>query len=175
MTPSYRIRQATQLDADIIAGHRVCMFRDMGEVPTDELATDLFKTSSSALSQVLGDGTYVGWLAIDSGDRVIGGVGAHVKSQLPRVSHHGARLVTAPAPLVVNMYMEPAWRGQGIARALMTTLMKWATAQGFDRVLLHASDAGRPLYQSLGFVPTNEMRWSPRPGDKPGIETFGEN
>jgi hypothetical protein len=28
-------------------------------------------------------------------------------------------------------------------------------------VALHASDAGRPLYQSLGFVPTNEMRWSP--------------
>ena len=22
-------------------------------------------------------------------------------------------------------------------------------------------DAGRPLYVSLGFVPTNEMRWSP--------------
>ena len=26
---------------------------------------------------------------------------------------------------------------------------------------LIASDAGRPLYASLGFEPTNEMRWSP--------------
>ena len=43
----------------------------------------------------------------------------------------------------------------------MNTLLKWAIAQGYDRVHLHASDAGRPLYQSLGFVPTNEMRCSP--------------
>jgi GNAT superfamily N-acetyltransferase len=51
-------------------------------------------------------------------------------------------------------------RGMGISRALMKVLMQWATAHGFDRVLLHASDAGRALYPSLGFVPTNEMRWS---------------
>jgi hypothetical protein len=27
-----------------------------------------------------------------------------------------------------------------------------------SRIVLHASDDGRRLYQSLGFVPTNEMR-----------------
>jgi hypothetical protein len=42
----------------------------------------------------------------------------------------------------------------------MQAMMEWARAQGFDRLLLHASDAGRPLYRSLGFLPTNEMRWS---------------
>jgi hypothetical protein len=70
---------------------------------------------------------------------------------------------TAPVPLVVNMYSETDFRGMGIACALplMNTLLKWATAQSYDRVALHASDAGRPLYQSLAFVPTNEMRWSP--------------
>jgi hypothetical protein len=40
-------------------------------------------------------------------------------------------------------------------------MMNWATEQGADRVTLHASDAGRPLYLSLGFEPTNEMRWFP--------------
>ena len=44
----------------------------------------------------------------------------------------------------------------------MQTILDWALAQGFDRVSLHASDAGRALYQSLGFEPTNEMRWSRR-------------
>jgi len=60
---------------------------------------------------------------------------------------------------VVNVYTEPEWRGRGIARALMKVLMEWAAGQGADRLVLHASDAGRPLYQSLGFEPTNEMRW----------------
>jgi GNAT superfamily N-acetyltransferase len=165
MTPSYRIRQATPLDADIIARHRVSMFRDMGELPSDALAADLFEHSSPALLTLLRDGTYAGWLALDDKEHIIGGAGAHIKAQLPRVSQDGTRLVIAPVPLVVNVYTEPAWRGRGVARALMSTLMGWAAAQRFDRVLLHASDAGRPLYQSLGFVPSNEMRWTPPAGN----------
>jgi hypothetical protein len=43
----------------------------------------------------------------------------------------------------------------------MKELMDWASARGCDRVVLHASDAGRDLYESLGFVRTNEMRWTP--------------
>ncbi len=42
----------------------------------------------------------------------------------------------------------------------MQAVMAWAKSQGCDRMVLHASDLGRPLYQSLGFSPTNEMRWS---------------
>jgi len=43
---------------------------------------------------------------------------------------------------------------------LMHRLLGWAQAEGYDRVSLHASDAGRALYASLGFRPTNEMRWT---------------
>jgi hypothetical protein len=40
----------------------------------------------------------------------------------------------------------------------MHTMIEWCRKQGLVHVTLHASDKGRPLYQSLGFVPTNEMR-----------------
>jgi GNAT superfamily N-acetyltransferase len=174
MTTTYRIRDASVSDAGIIAHHRVEMFRDMGDVPTDALAAELLLTSVTALTALLGDGSYVGWLAIDASDRVIAGAGADVKPQLPRISHDGTRVVTAPLPLVVNVYTEPAWRGKGIARALMQKVMGWARAQGSDRVVLHASAAGRPLYQSLGFMPTNEMRWSPNTtGDPPMALSLG--
>jgi GNAT superfamily N-acetyltransferase len=157
----HSIRQATVNDAAIIARHRVEMFRDMGQVPTDALATALLEASTAALGVLLREGSYVGWLAIADPDRVIAGAGAHVHLQLPRISHDGIAVTTAPAPLVVNVYTEPDFRGMGIARALMNVLLEWATTQGCDRVVLHASDAGRPLYESLGFAPTNEMRWSP--------------
>jgi GNAT superfamily N-acetyltransferase len=158
------IRQATVGDAAVIAGHRVGMFRDMGQVPTDALATALLETSTAALGALLRERSYIGWLAIAENDRVVAGAGAHIQSQLPRISHDGVTITTAPVPLVVNVYTEADVRGTGIARALMNTLLTWATAQGCDRVALHASDAGRSLYRSLGFVPTNEMRWSPTKG-----------
>lgn len=159
MTLGPVIRRATSDDAAIIAQHRVAMFSDMGEVP-HQWASTLLELSTSALAAELGKETYVGWLALEGNHRVIAGAGVHLKAQLPRISDDGTRVVTALLPLVVNVYTEPAWRHQGIARTLMATLMQWATTQNFDRVLLHASDAGRPLYVSLGFVSTNEMRWS---------------
>jgi len=155
----YTIRSATPADAAVISGHRLAMFRDMGEVPTEALAAQLLAQSTVALTAWLRDQSYIGWLAGDDAGAVIAGAGVHIKPQLPRISHDGAEVVTVPLPLVVNVYTEPEWRGRGIARALMGVLMKWAAGQGTDRLVLHASDAGRPLYQSLGFEPTNEMRW----------------
>jgi len=155
----YTIRRCTSDDAATIARHRVEMFRDMGDVPTAELASELLERSTRALTALLADGSYVGWFAVDGNASVIAGAGVHIKPQLPRISHDHVRIETCAVPLAVNVYTEPHWRGQGIARALMRVLMEWATAQGTDRVLLHASDAGRPLYESLGFHGTNEMRW----------------
>jgi len=37
-------------------------------------------------------------------------------------------------------------------------MIAWCRAQGFAGVTLHASDQGRPLYESLSFEPTTEMR-----------------
>jgi GNAT superfamily N-acetyltransferase len=159
--PKYTIRQATISDAATIAGHRVAMFSNMGQVPTAALADKLLVASTSAISELLRNGSYAGWLAIDGNNRVIAGAGAHVQPQLPRISHDGRHVAAGPIPLVVNVYTDPNWRRQGIARALMKELMDWAFAQRCDRVVLHASDAGRLLYVSLGFVPTNEMRWTP--------------
>lgn len=158
----YTIRPARVSDAAVIARHRVAMFRDMGQVPTDELGSGLLKASTSALATFLREGSYVGYLAVGPDQDVVGGAGVHVRSQLPRISSDGTYVATRPVPLLVNVYTEPEWRRRGIARELVVTLMRWAEEQGADQMVLHASDAGRSLYASLGFAPTNEMRWSPR-------------
>jgi GNAT superfamily N-acetyltransferase len=155
----YTIRLAAASDAAVIAHHRVSMFRDMGEVPSQTLAAELLKASQAELAALLQEGSYVGWLAVGARDEVLAGAGVHIKPTLPRITHEGL-VATGPLPLAVNVYTEPGSRRLGIARALMQAMMEWARAQGFDRLLLHASDAGRPLYRSLGFLPTNEMRWS---------------
>ena len=48
--PGIVIYRAVNSDAAIIAGHRVEMFRDMGQVPTEELASRLLHASTSALA-----------------------------------------------------------------------------------------------------------------------------
>ena len=156
----YVLRRAGVDDAAVIARHRVAMFRDMGQVPTDAMAKELLELSTPALAATLRDGSYVGWLAADATGDIVAGAGVHIKPQLPRPSSAG--VAVTPVPLVVNVYTEPARRRRGLARALMTTLMQWAKDEGCDRVVLHASPDGRTLYVALGFVATNEMRWTPR-------------
>lgn len=158
----YTIRSARVSDAAVVARHRVAMFRDMGQVPTVELGAELLKASTSALAALLREGSYVGYLAVGLDQEVIGGAGVHVRPQLPRISRDGTYVASRPVPLLVNVYTEPQWRQRGVARALVVTLMRWAEEEGADQMVLHASDAGRPLYASLGFAATNEMRWSPR-------------
>lgn len=153
------IRCADQGDAAVIARHRVEMFRDMGRIPNEVLAQELLEESQIAIAAALGDGSYLGWLAINGDGPVVAGAGVHLKPHLPRIAPDGSRVALSLVPLVVNVYTEPAWRKRGIARVIMSTLMQWARETGYDQVVLHASDAGRPLYTSLGFTPTNEMRW----------------
>lgn len=155
------LRLATPEDAEVIAHHRVAMFREMGDLRQEELAAPLLAASVPVLQRLMQEGAYVAYLAVEAG-QVIAGAGVHVRPQLPRIASDGRGITSTWAPLLVNVYTEPAWRRQGVARALVRALMDWAAAQGFDQLALHASDAGRPLYVSLGFAASNEMRWSPK-------------
>jgi GNAT superfamily N-acetyltransferase len=58
------------------------------------------------------------------------------------------------------VYVEPPSRRLGRARRLVETALDWARAERLASVVLHASRAGRPLYEQLGFVGTNEMRFA---------------
>ena len=39
----------------------------------------------------------------------------------------------------------------------MKIMTAWSRQQGFRNLYLHSSKQGRPIYESLGFTPTNEM------------------
>ena len=153
---SYRVRTATVDDVGVIAQHRAAMFRAMGLVPDAEYAT-LAAGSARVLANALAAGTYRGWLTELDRD-VVAGAGVILRPLLPRPGQpDGATEVE-----VLNVYTEPQHRRCGLARGLMHAVLAWCAAQRFAKVTLHASDAGRPLYESLGFSATNEMEWKAR-------------
>jgi len=152
MDPNYRIRHAVIEDAPIIARHRAAMFRDMGDVSGDDVAR-LESASLVYLRQMMAERRYLGWFVEHKGEVVVGG-GLVVSQLLPRP---GALDGGAQA-LIVNVYCEPEHRRRGLARALMKAMLDWCKRERIANVVLHASREGRPLYESLGFVRTNEMR-----------------
>jgi GNAT superfamily N-acetyltransferase len=61
--------------------------------------------------------------------------------------------------IVLNVFTEPEWRKRGAGRRLMEEIVRWARAEKLDRLVLHASSQARRLYERIGFVATNEMRF----------------
>jgi len=153
MNSEYRIRRATVEDAPVIARHRAAMFRDMGDASGDDVAR-IESASIFFLRQMMSERRFLGWLAERQGEVVAGG-GLVVSQLLPRP---GAVDGGAQA-LILNVYCEPEHRRRGLARALMAAMLEWCKRERIAKVVLHASQDGRPLYESLGFVQTNEMRW----------------
>jgi GNAT superfamily N-acetyltransferase len=146
-----KIRRARVGDLKHILHHRVAMFEEMGfrdagvldrvEAVSREYFTEAFRT-----------GTYLGWLAEDSNGRVVGGGGIVVALWPGRPGEYHAKRAW-----ILNMYTEPGARRCGVARRLMQTMIEWCRSEGYGSVSLHASAAGRPVYEGLGFTQTNEM------------------
>lgn len=148
----YSFRCAEEQDAETIAMHRACMFRDMGSI-SDAEANLLFQASIPWFEGLLAAGRYKGWLAM-CGQEVVSGGGIHILDLPPMPDCcQGGRCGN-----IVNVYTVPSHRRRGLARSLMNHILAWADTQHFDRLTLTASVDGRPLYESLGFIPTAEMR-----------------
>lgn len=162
MTAAFDIRLATPADSLLIATQRVAMFRDMERI-TPELEQPLLESCAGYLEQALANGEYVGWVAQLSAPphSVIGGAGVQLRPLVPRTDPTGQFLLIGREGLILNVYVDQTMRRQGVGRRLMETLIHWAPGAGIVRLVLHASPDGRRLYESLGFVASNEMLFPP--------------
>jgi GNAT superfamily N-acetyltransferase len=162
MPERFTIRLATRGDVDVIAEHRARMFQEMGEVSPDTFEI-LRAKSQVSLGDLMTRGEYIGWLAVPTRqpDIVAGGAGVQLRHVLPHPlpdAKEENKIAEGRHAIILNVFTEPDWRRQGVAMLLIQTIIAWARAERLDRLVLHASEAGRSLYARLGFVGTNEMR-----------------
>lgn len=156
------IRRATIGDAPLIGRHRARMFQDMGLVSAAMF--DEFATASTAWTErALGSDEYVGWFAMPKAqpDLVVAGAGVQLRQVAPHPfppPREGA-FAKGRHAIVLNVFTEPEWRKRGIAVLLMEEILAWSRAERLDRLVLHASAEARSLYERMGFVGTNELRF----------------
>jgi GNAT superfamily N-acetyltransferase len=156
---AFAVRAARTADIPRLANHRAAMFRDMGVLPREQVEA-LEQATASYLRAAMPGGEYLAWVAEDlaATPSVIGGAGVQLRPIMPRPGSGADGLEWGPEAIVLNVYVETGWRRRGVAASLMKTVLDALAARGIRRIVLHASDEGRPLYERLGFVATNEMR-----------------
>ena len=145
------IRPVASTDLDLICHHRAAMFRDAGRA--EALLAAMADPFRAWLEPRLVDGCYFGFIAERDG-AAVGGIGLMVLDWPPHPLHPGQ----GQRGYVLNVYVEPGHRGQGVAKALMAAGEAEFAPRGIDFLVLHATEQGRPLYAGMDWTaPDTEM------------------
>ena len=144
----YTIRPATLADIPHIVEHRAAMFREMG-IPAE--FEDMSAATGLWLRHAIPSKTYLGWIAETGRGEVAAGGGLLIIPWPP-----GPMTMDPRCGFIFNVYTQPAHRQQGLARQLMDAMHDYCRAEGIERVVLNASVFGKPLYDAMGYVVTDE-------------------
>ena len=150
-TLEVKIRPATVDDMPELLRQRRRMYEDMGNRDANAL-TAMVAATAAFLPNAMADGLFHGWLAENQG-RIVGGGAVIVTPWVAHPHDLACRHAT-----VLNVYTYAEFRRRGVARSVMATILDWCRSQGLATAFLHASDEGRPLYESMGFHSSNEMK-----------------
>ena len=135
-------RRLSSEDVPVFVEMRIAQLLEEGATET----VDLRPALKDYYARHLADDTFVSWLALDAG-RIVATSGVSIVEKPPYFGCPTGRIA-----LVSSMFTEPAYRRQGIARDLLCRVVDEARARGCGAVQITASDAGVPLYRSVGFV-----------------------
>lgn len=148
-----RVRLATVRDLETLVHQRREMWRAMEDHTETELdaADRAYRVWARPRLQ---NGTLVGLLAEAADGRVVAGGCVWLRENQPRPGWEDQTV-----PYLLSMYTEPEQRGKGLASRIVREAIRWSRSHGYARLVLHASDEGRGVYQRLGFTRTWEMRY----------------
>ena len=147
------IRPCRQDEWPALAENEYAMWRDIGAAP-DQIRPDWRAETLRFVEEAARSHYFCGYLAVAEG-RVVGSACGQVFSGLsPAVLEPHYRR----KGYIWGVYVGPDYRGLGIAQALTQAVIGHLQSAGCTQVHLHASPAGRPVYEKMGFTPSNEMR-----------------
>ena len=137
-----KYRKLTEGDLDVFIRMRIKQLREEGA----EEDIDLVPSLRDYYERHLADGTFVSWLALD-GDRIIGTSGMSFVEKPPYFGCPNGRI-----GLLSSMFTDPDYRRKGIAKELLSRVIREAENYGCGTVQITASDMGVLLYTDFGFV-----------------------
>ncbi|MDF3831397.1 GNAT family N-acetyltransferase [Cupriavidus basilensis] len=137
-------------DLELVCRHREAMFRESGR--SDDVLRTMTAQFRPWLAPRLRDGSYFGFVLMDGGEAVAG-IGLMAIDWPPHPSHP----TQDKRGYVLNVYVEQAYRKQGLGRRLMQLAEDEFAERKLQFAILHATEMGRPLYVALGWHATTEM------------------
>jgi GNAT superfamily N-acetyltransferase len=144
-------RRAASSDIDTVVELRATFLAEVSGASSEN--SMLLDALNSYFRRALPSGEYVAYLA-ECDQQIVATSGLVYHRHPPSPSN-----IQGCEAYLMNVYTRPAWRGRGIAIALLQTLIDHARQNNCCRVTLHALPQARSIYAKAGFVAHDrEMR-----------------
>lgn len=141
-----QVRSVTEADIPALARLRLALLEETGAALDAAASAELLHSNAAFFRENLGSPLWRSWL-VDDDDQVVA-IGTLAFFERPPYPGN-ARGVDA---YLLNMYTLPSHRGRGAASAILQVALACARERGAGKMILHASESGRPLYAKLGFL-----------------------
>jgi GNAT superfamily N-acetyltransferase len=135
-------KKLTENEVDKFIELRIKQLREEGATEEFDLVPEL----KDYYIRHLADGTFVSWLAMD-GEEIVGTSGISFVEKPPYFGCPSGKI-----GLLSSMYTTNEYRRKGIAKELLTRVVREAKEYGCGAVQITASDMGVLLYTDFGFV-----------------------
>ncbi|MCM1171578.1 MAG: GNAT family N-acetyltransferase [Clostridium sp.] len=143
---AYEYKRATIEDIDELVQTRITVLRAANRLTADSDMSLVEQESRAYYEEALENGTHIAYLVYDKGT-FIGAGGVSFYQVMP--TYHNP---SGQKAYIMNMYTHPDYRRQGIAFHILDLLVQEAKRQGISMISLEATDMGKPLYETYGFL-----------------------
>jgi GNAT superfamily N-acetyltransferase len=141
---TFRLEPATEADVPLILG----MIRSLGDY--EKLSHEVVATESKLRETLFGRRPYAEVVIGYAGDEPAG---------FALFFHNFSTFLSAPGLYLEDLFVEPAWRGRGLGRLMLTHLAKIAVDRGCGRMewsVLDWNDPAIGFYKRLGAKPLQD-------------------
>ena len=148
----FNIRRATPEDVEALAHLHLALLREAQDLTDNTPVAALAHATRQYLAEKIPTDEFIAWVAEAHG--IIVGTSGLVFVHRPP----SAQNLSGMEAYVMTMYTAPAWRGQGVATALLKEVMGFVKGASARRIYVHATTDGKRIYEKAGFVAkTSEM------------------
>lgn len=148
----FHISKGTDRDLELLVEHRMKMWKEIH--PDQKEQVEMIRPDTREwITDLIKRGILTSFIVKDETGNIAGSGCVMVRDDQVRIKSTLSRV-----PYLMSMYTETGFRNMGVATLIVGKAIEWARENGFDRMLLHASRAGRGVYEKFGFKDTSEMR-----------------
>lgn len=152
----YFIRKADIKDIQSLIDHHCLMFEEIKILKAEKIDSEKFakmkKSYRTKLEEELPKGLCHAWVVEDKNKKIVASGAVSVFSFVPvpdNLSYIGAYLH--------SMYTAKEHRGNKLATRIIEEVMLFCKEKKITRIMLKASDAGKSIYEAIGFKPVESI------------------